>query len=85
MLVMLKILSTLLDGKKIKSVKRSKNFFSTVKIFESPNIVEIKSAIIEHLKSCHKSSKTIRQTKEISQVSGPGRNSSSPMYSKTKK
>ena len=57
---------------------------STTKIFESPNIVEQKSAIAEHLKACHKSSKTIRQTKEVSQVSGASRNCNSLLYSKTK-
>ena len=47
------------------------------KIFENPNIVDIKSIITEHPKISHKLSKTIRQAKKV------GFNS--PLYSDTKK
>ena len=50
------------------------------KTFENPNIVNIKSVIIEHPKTSHKLSKTIRQTEKVSEV---GSNSS--LYSDTKK
>ena len=47
------------------------------KIFENPNIVDIKSIITEHPKISHKLSKTIRLAKKV------GFNS--PLYSDTKK
>ena len=47
--------------KNTKSVKQSK--IITTKIFENPNIVDIKS---EHPKTSHKLSKTIRQAEKVS-------------------
>ena len=57
-----------LKRKNIKSVKRSKTITHQLKTFENPNIVNIKSVIIEHLKTSHKLFKTIRQAVKISQV-----------------
>ena len=49
--------------KNIKSVKKSKIITYQQKTFENPNIVDIKSIIIEHPKTPHKLCKTIRQIK----------------------
>ena len=59
------------------SVKQSKIIIYQPKTFENPNIVDIKSIIIEHPKTSHKLSKTIRQAEKV------GSNSS--LYSGTKK
>ena len=55
------------------------------KTLKKPNIVDIKSAIIEHTKTTRKLTKPIRQTEKVSQIIGPGKNSNKPSYSKTKK
>ena len=62
-----------------KSVKQWKIIAYFPKIFESPNIINIKSVITEHPKNSHKLSKTIRQAENISQVS-----TYSSLYSDTK-
>ena len=54
--------------KNTKSVKQSKIITQKPKTFENPNIVDIKLVIIEHLKTSHKLSKTIRQAEKVSQV-----------------
>ena len=51
---------------------------------ENPSIADIKSVIIEHAKTSHKLSKTIRQTGKVSQA-GSGKRCNSPLYNKTKK
>ena len=63
-----------LKRKNTKSVKRSKRITHQLKTFENPNIVNIKSVIIEHPKTSHKLFKTIRQAVKISQV-GSGNSS----------
>ena len=45
----------------MKSVKISKIITDQAKIFESPDIVDIKLNIIKHPKTSHKLSKSIRQ------------------------
>ena len=52
-------------------------------IFETPNIVDIKSVIVEHPRTSHKSSKTTRQTEKVSLVDS-GKSSNSSLYSDTK-
>ena len=42
-----------LKRKNTKSVKQSKIIAQRSKIFKNPNIVDIKSIIIEHLKTSH--------------------------------
>ena len=54
-------------------VNQSKIIIQQPKTFENPNIVDIKSVIIEHPKTSHKLPKTIRQAAKVSQV---GSNSS---------
>ena len=66
--------------KNTKSIKESKVITQQLKTFENPSDVNIKSVIIEHTKTSHKLSKTIRQAERVSQV---GSNSS--LYSDTKK
>ena len=53
-----------------------------LKAIENPNNVDIKSIIIEHPKTSHKLSKTIRQTDKVSQV-GFRKSSNNPLCSKT--
>ena len=45
-------------------VKSTKNITQQVKAIENPNIVDIKSVIIEHTNTSHKLSKTIRQAEK---------------------
>ena len=52
--------------------------------FENPNIFDIRSVIIKHLKTSCKLSKTKRQAEKVSQVDS-GERSNSPLYSETKK
>ena len=54
------------------------------KSIESPNVVDIKSIAIEHPKTSHKLSSTIRQAEKVSHV-GSGKSSNSHLYSETKK
>ena len=70
--------------KNIKSVKRSKIVTQQVKAIENPNIVDIKAVIIEHPKTSHKLSKTIRQAGNVSQEI-TDKSSNSPLDSETKK
>ena len=65
-------------------VKQSKMIAQQSKTLKKPNIVDIKSGIIEHTKTTHKLTKPIRQTEKVSQIIGPGKNSNKPSYSKTK-
>ena len=51
-----------------KSVKRSKIITQQVKVIENPNIVDIKSFIIEPRKTSHKLFKTTGQAEMVSQV-----------------
>ena len=71
--------------KKKKSVKQSKIITLQPKTIENPNIIYIKSGIIKHNPYNCTYSKTTRQAKIVSQVSGAGKNSMSPLYSETKK
>ena len=52
---------------------------------EKPNIIDIKSVIIELPKTSHKLSKTIKRAKNVSQISGACKNSTSPLYTETTK
>ena len=52
---------------------------------ENLNIVDIKLAIIEHPKTSHKLSKTIRQVEKVSKEIDVNQRSTSPLYSTTKK
>ena len=63
-----------------KSVKQSKLITQQPKVFENPNIVDIKSVITENPIASYKLSKTIKQAEKDYQV---GSNSS--LYSDTKK
>ena len=65
-------------------MKRSRIITQKPKSVESPNIIDVKSVTIEHPKTSHKLSKTIRQGIKGSQVAGSGK-SSSPLYSKATK
>ena len=51
--------------KTTKSVKQQKRITPQPKIFENTNIADIKSIIIEHQKTLHKLTKTIRQAKKV--------------------
>ena len=62
-----------LKRKNTKLVKASKIFTQQPNIFENPNTVDIKSVTIQHPKTSHKLSRSIRQAKKVSQVSGAGR------------
>ena len=59
--------------KKAESLKQSKKITQQPKTFENANIVDIKSVIIENLKTSHKLSKTIIQAEKGPQI---GSNSS---------
>ena len=48
-----------------KSIKQSEIITYQLKTFESPNIVDIKSVITEHLESLHKLSRTIRRAEKV--------------------
>ena len=62
--------------KNTRSVKQSKIITHQPETFEKPNIVDIKPVIIEHPKTSHKLSRTIRQAEKV------GSNGS--LYSDTK-
>ena len=55
------------------------------KTLENQNIIDTKSVTIEHPKTFRNLSKTIKQAKQVFQVDGAGKNSISPLYSKTTK
>ena len=44
--------------------KTIRNNYLSTKTFQNPNIVDIKSVIIEHPKNSHKVSKTIKKEKK---------------------
>ena len=72
-----------LKRKNTKSVKLSKVITQQPKTFQNPNITSIKSVIIEHPRTSHQLSKTMRQAERVSQVDS-GKSSSTSLYSETK-
>ena len=66
--------------KNTNSIKQSKVITQQPKTFENPNIVDIKSFIIEHPKTSHKLSNTSRKAEKVSLLG-----SKSSLYSDTKK
>ena len=60
--------SYLKEKKNAKLVKGLKIIIQQLKATENPNIVYIKSVIIEHPKTSHKLTPTIRQAKKVCQV-----------------
>ena len=66
-------------------MKQSNIITQQPKTLENPNIIDIKSVTIEHLKTSNKLSKTIRQAEKVSQVGGAGKNCSSSVYSEPTK
>ena len=66
-------------------MKQSKIITQQPKSLENSNIVDIKLVTIQHPKTSCKLSKAIRQAEKISQVSGDGKYSDSPLYIETKK
>ena len=71
----------LFEEKTQNLVKRSKITPRQPKIKGNSNIVDIKSTIIEHPKTSHKLSKTIKLAKKLPQIGG----ADNPLYSETKK
>ena len=65
---------SLLKNKNKKLVKRSKIIIQETKIIDNLIIIDIKSVTIEHPKTFHELSKTIRQNKKTSQVDNTGKN-----------
>ena len=65
-------------------VEQSEIITHQSKTIENPNIVDIKSAFIEHSKTSLKVSKAISQAEKFFQVNGAGKNSDSILYTKTK-
>ena len=65
--------------------KKSKIIGQQAKTIENPNIVDIRSAIIKHLKTSHKLPKSIKQAKKVSQVSGAGKDFERTLYSEASK
>ena len=74
---MLKNYQSFLGKENTKSVKQSKIITQQPKAFESPNIVDKKSVIIEHPETSHK----VSNTEKVSQV---GSNSSNSETKKVK-
>ena len=72
-------------NKNKKFVKGSKTITQQPKTIENPSITDIKSFTIAYPKNSYKLYKTIKQTKKVSQVGGTSKNSTSTLYSKTKK
>ena len=54
--------------KNIKLVKQSKIITHQRKTFENPNILDTKSVIVEHPKTSHRLSKTVRRAEKVSQL-----------------
>ena len=75
------MLKNIEEKKNTKLVNWSKIITQQPKSLENPNIVEIKSVIIEHQKTSRKLSKVTRQAVKVSQVSGSGKNSDYSSYS----
>ena len=65
-------------------LKKKTQKTTEIKNYRKPNIVDIKSVIIEHSKNLHKLFRVIRQAKNISNVSGAYENSDIPLKSETK-
>ena len=59
------LLSNNLRKKSKKSVKQSEIITYQPNFFESPNVVDIKSAVTEHLKTWHKLSTNIGKSENI--------------------
>ena len=75
-----------IEEKKAEVVKKkSKIIGQQAKTIENPNIVDIRSAIIKHLKTSHKLPKSIKQAKKVSQVSGAGKDFERTLYSEASK
>ena len=62
-----------------------KNNYTTTKLYRKPKYSWLKSGAIEHLKTSHQLSKTIKQDKKFSQVIDAGKNSTSSLYSERTK
>ena len=58
-------------------MKRSQRITQQPKSIENPNIIHIKSVILEQSKPSHKLHKAIRQAEKVPQVSDAGKNSNS--------
>ena len=65
-------------------VEQSEIITHQPKTMKNRNIVDIKSAFIEHSKTSLKVSKAISQAEKFSQVNDAGKNSDSILYTKTK-
>ena len=74
-----------LKNKNKKLIKRSKLITRQSKNIENSYIVDIISVTIEHPKTFHKLSKTIRQANKVCQVGDAGKNFTSPLYRETTK
>ena len=66
-------------------VKRSKIITQLPKTIENPNIIDIKLVTVEHPETSCIFSKTIKQSKKVSQVGDGGKNSTSLWHSEIKK
>ena len=64
-MVMLKSTQSFITQENTKSVNQSKIITYQPKTFENPNVIGIKSIIIEHPKTSHKLSKTISLKKYV--------------------
>ena len=64
-MVMLKSTQSFITKENIKSVNQSKIITYQPKTFEKPNVVGMKSIIIEHPKTSHKLFKTISQAEKV--------------------
>ena len=73
------------EKKTQKWYKKSKIIAQQAKTIENPNIVDIRSAIIKHPKTSHKLSKSIKQAKKFSQISGAGKDFERTLYSEASK
>ena len=64
-MVMLKSTQSFITKENTKSVNQSKIITYQPKTFENPNVIGIKSIIIEHPKTSHKFSKTISHAEKV--------------------
>ena len=64
-MAMLKSTQSFITKENTKSVNQSKIINYQPKTFQNPNVVGIKSIIIEHPKTSHKWSKTISQAEKV--------------------
>ena len=67
-----------------KLIKESKIFCKQPNTVVNPNIVDIKSVVIEHLETSHNLFKAIRRVEKVSKVSGTSKTSDGPLSSETK-